>query len=265
MKRAVCVLSLLVLTSAVAQASSISLIANRDNFLMGAGGANLTEMNYGASVDLSIGRANGIFDTLTGLLSFDVSSVPVGTTVETLKLRLHSSSWVDSAAVGALTINVNAMLASNKDWVEGTGITDVGAKLVGSCFDWKNASGTVEEPSYVNWASMGQFGSSDYDATVLSTRSVSAADVGKYVDFTIAGTPTQLTSLIDGWRTDNAGLVLSSPSTAGVILMRFGTRELGTAAYAPQLVINEVPEPSSCVLVAVGVIGLLAYAWRKRR
>jgi hypothetical protein len=256
---------LLVLTSAVAQADTISLSADRDTYLMGAGGAGLTGYNYGDSVDLSIGRANGIFDTLTALLSFDVRSVPVGTTVETLKLRLHSSSWVDSAAVGALTINVNAMLASNKDWVAGTGATDVGALRAGSCFDWKDSSGTELEPVGVKWASGGQFGSSDYDATVLSTRSVGAANVGGFVDFTIAGTPTQLTSLINGWRTDNAGLVLSSPSTAGVILMRFGASEIGTAAYAPQLVINEVPEPASCVLVAAGVIGLLAYAWRNRK
>jgi hypothetical protein len=37
---------------------------------------------------------------------------------------------------------------------------------------------------------------------------------------------------------------------------------IGYDAYDPNGV---VPEPSSCVLCAIGLIGLMAYAWRKRR
>lgn len=260
MKRTVCVLSLLVLASTVAQADTISLIANRDNYLMGAGSAAITDMNYGAANVIVAGQGDVYFASCTGILGFDVSAIPVGD-VSAITLRLHSNSWVDGSGPGrTINVNVNAMLPSNKGWVEGTGPTDAGAKLAGSCFDWKDSS----EAGNVNWASGGQFGSSDYSATLLSTRTVGASDVGTYVDFTLAGTPAELTSLINGWRTDNAGLVVSATQTTGVILMRFDSRDCGTAAYCPELLVTVLPEPSACMLAASGLIGLLAYAWRRR-
>jgi hypothetical protein len=43
-------------------------------------------------------------------------------------------------------------------------------------------------------------------------------------------------------------------------------REYGaTGAYLPQLVLNSVPEPSTVTLLVMGLIGLLCYAWKKRR
>jgi hypothetical protein len=259
MKRVVHVLSLFVLMAAVAQADTISLSADRDNYLMGPGEAALTGMNYGASKDLSVGLGAQYFATITGLLSFDVSALPAGT-IDAITLRLHSNSWVDSVAAGALPINVRALLPANKGWVEGTGATDVGT-TEGSCYDWQAA----HPLGNVAWASGGSFSSADYSATLLSTVTVSASNVGTYVDFTFAGTPTELTGLIDGWRTDNAGLVVSATPTTGIILMRFDTSENGTPAFAPHLLVSIVPEPSSFVLLAGALFGVLAYAWRKRR
>ena len=42
---------------------------------------------------------------------------------------------------------------------------------------------------------------------------------------------------------------------------------IGTGTYADnvRLDISEVPEPSTLVLLASGLVGLLAYAWRKRK
>ena len=35
--------------------------------------------------------------------------------------------------------------------------------------------------------------------------------------------------------------------------------------YSPPLLIHPIPEPSTLALLTMGAIGLLAYAWRKRR
>ncbi len=264
MKRVVCVLLLVVLTSAVARADMVSLSVDRDNYLMGPGSSNITGYNYGDSKDLVPGQGDVHFASCTGILSFDVSTLPAGT-VNAITLRLHSNSWVDTLGVGILDVNVNAMLASNKDWVEGTGATDVGATQAGSCFDWKDSSGTVEEPLNVAWASGGPFSSSDYSATVLSTVTVSESDVDTYVDFNFAGTPTELTILIDGWRTDNAGLVVSATPTSGIILMRFDTSDNETAEYSPELIIdisqgaNPIPgDANDDGVVDVSDLGILA-------
>ena len=110
--------------------------------------------------------------------------------------------------------------------------------------------------------STGSFnGSKPYSPPCWPTRAVGAADVGTNVDFTFAGTPAELTSLINAWRTNNADLAVSATSTTGLIVMRFDSRE---TAFAPQLLVDLVPEPGAIVLLASGLIGLLAYAWRKR-
>jgi hypothetical protein len=44
--------------------------------------------------------------------------------------------------------------------------------------------------------------------------------------------------------------------------------EVKDVGYAPWLqisTVNSIPEPSTFVLAAIGLIGLLAYAWRKRK
>ena len=48
------------------------------------------------------------------------------------------------------------------------------------------------------------------------------------------------------------------------ISVRGGT-QFGFVGYIDNLTIASVPEPSSCVLVVGALIGLLAYAWRKRK
>ena len=35
--------------------------------------------------------------------------------------------------------------------------------------------------------------------------------------------------------------------------------------YMPAVILHEAPEPSTILLAATGLLGLLAYAWRKRK
>ena len=263
-----CVLSLLVLTSAVAQADTVSLSADRDNSLYAAGdgsGGDWTGTNFGASVILKVGQVPPYYETSSPILSFDVNALSAGT-VDSITLRLHVDSYyTDGTGPATLNPSVHAILASNKGWVEGTGgDSGIGDTQNGSCHKWLDSTPTGN----VDWASGGPFGSSDYSATVLATRSLAASDNGTYVDFNFSGTGAALTSLVDGWRTDNGGLLVWTGSTgAGITVATFDSKEGLTAAYAPELIltgsITMVPEPSSFMLLACGLIGLLAYAWRK--
>ena len=38
-----------------------------------------------------------------------------------------------------------------------------------------------------------------------------------------------------------------------------------TFKYMPSVILTPVPEPSTLLLTATGLLGLLAYAWRRRR
>ena len=258
-----CVLSLLVLTSAVAQAGTISLGADRDLGVMGPGLSGTSPLNFGLAPTMWFGQAATYWDRGSSLLSFDVSGLAAGP-IHAITLRMHVNLYDNNlGGPDPIDASVHAILASNKDWVEGS--SSAGATQSGACLNWKDSSPAGD----VAWASGGDFGSSDYSATVLANRSLGAADVDTYVDFTFSGTTTELTSLIDGWWTDNAGLVIRPLFTGvGTTAVVWDSSECAVAAYAPQLLVsgtNIVPEPSAIVLLISGLVGLLAYAWRKRK
>jgi hypothetical protein len=267
MKHVVCVLSLLVFASAAAKADTVHLSANRDTMLLGTStveGGYYDKRNYGEGVTNGVGQAGAYYADITSLVGFDVSGIPTGT-VDAITLRLYVSGKFGDDASRVYNTSVYAISASNKDWVEYRAVQTPDANgnlLSGACNMWKDSSGAGN----VNWASNGRFGSSDYSATALSTVALTPSAAGSYVDFAFTGTSTQLTSLIDGWRTDNAGLAVYAPVSGTAIEgLQFATRENATAAYRPELIVNTVPEPSSLVLLSGALIGLLAYAWRKRK
>ena len=267
MKRLVCVPLLLVLTCTVARAGIIHLGANRDTELLGPNGtsalADYAAGNFGQIYQTGIGQASPYYAEMATILSFDVSSLPAGT-VDAITLRLYVSGAIETPRV--YNTSVYSILASNKDWVEYRPLSGShdpnGDLLSGSCKNWKDSSGAGN----VNWASGGPFGSSDYSATALSTLALTTSNVGTYADFTFAGDSAALTSLINGWRTDNAGLLVHAPVVGTAIEeLFFGSRENATAAYRPELIVNMVPEPSSVALLITGLFGLMAYAWRNRK
>lgn len=212
--------------------------------------------NSGGADRMRVGSALPYWYNRKAIVGFEITSLTVEN-VQSVTLRLYNNHHSGSST---LNPEVYAISTANKAWVEGTG--DESGPVVGAAnYDYL-AHNTV---GWAGSAGLNTAGT-DYDSTLLSSAAVSPTTVGTYVDFNFAGTNAQLTSLIDGWRTDNGGLVLSAPGStenAG-----FATKEHATAAFRPQLIVTQgpvVPEPSSFVLLVAGLVGLLAYAWRKRK
>ena len=95
--------------------------------------------------------------------------------------------------------------------------------------------------------------------------SFSKSDIGTSV-FSIPIGTSLIQSAVNS--TGYAGFQLSPSSTNGQV-MGITARELYNSApgarTAPTLTIGFIPEPSTFVLAAVGLLGLLFFGWRQRR
>ncbi len=79
------------------------------------------------------------------------------------------------------------------------------------------------------------------------------------IDYAIGTTLIDVT--IDGTKVSN----ISTGSLPGGALDRIKITTGSDSGTIAKLYLDEVPEPSSIVLLASGLIGLLCYAWRKRK
>ena len=130
---------------------------------------------------------------------------------------------------------------------------------------WSYRTGTTP------WAGGSVHSASDFSSTLLDSQSLINASVGwKSFDVTNAfasngsdlGSQVGLTLLarIDSADPDHVG-------ATGADQVLFGSCQYGTQSYRPEMVftLTTVPEPSTCALAITAVVGLLAYAWRKRK
>jgi hypothetical protein len=265
----------LVLTAVAAnvQADSVTLSCIGDNTIIEAGGAST--LNAGGAPDMYVGYWSGAKEE-SALLRFDVSplsSVPdLQVNSVTLKLFIsHVDDWTASIVDEEPVVSeVHAVSAANAGWVQGTKIF-TGAADGESAWDFR----AKHTPTSTNWA--GSAGlrtpTTDYDPTVLASQTFLASPaLNTEIDYTFSGTPGQLTSLITGWMAANGGLFMFDRPEGGHTALSterlgFHTMEATTAGYRPQLVVDYVstPEPGTLVLMATGLLGLVAYAWRKRK
>jgi hypothetical protein len=233
---------------------------------------------------------------------YDVSALGgiLNLRVDSITLRLYSvgadSFWNDAGAT--LHPEIHPITAANRDWEEGIGdpthggdglVVDPGKNSWGAKSTGLDQLGNPY--AIAPWA--GSPGLStpgvDYDATLMASRSLTKADIqtnGAPVDFTFSGSSEQLTDLINSWLVDNYVLHRNNPGLlyfnpvpdpyAPGLNQRFmfysrhpWTTENSWPApqpgWVPQLIVDYsvVPEPGTIILLAFGLFGLSAFAWRK--
>ena len=163
-----------------------------------------------------------------GLVRFDISTMPGGLTITDAKLRL----FVESADTGPFDVDVYKMLAT---WVE--------AEVT-----WNSAS------TGVPWGAPGALGAADVAAAASATLPIGSGNAGGYVEWTITG-------LVSDWYNapaGNHGARLWSDDLQAIHAqwINFWGDEFAEWGR-PELVIEYVPEPTSCLLVVMGVGALL--------
>ncbi|MBK6973391.1 MAG: tandem-95 repeat protein [Sterolibacteriaceae bacterium] len=174
--------------------------------------------NFGTSSNLIVDRETT--DVQRALFQFDLSSIPIGSTITGATLKLQSTQ-----IGGTLNISVYEVTQA---WSEGTGSGTAGAA------NW------TQRQSGTNWTTAG----GTFNSTAVAT-----------LNTNVTGQHTwDITSLVQAWfngTKTNSGLMVASPDTGGNRTATYDSRE-GTTP--PVLQISFTP-PTSTAPVISGLAG----------
>ena len=199
--------------------------------------------NFGNDPLLDIGAVG----TRRALLRFDLSSV-IDWTVEDAALRLTAT---DTATYGTFTnapVYLYAVNAADADWEE----------LV--------AAWSEKDPGTAPWSGGAGMGSPATFGTLVGSFNASSTD-GPGHQYTIQFPDL---TFLQGWLDDpgsNGGFLLYAPSLeSGGGLIRVGSSNNPTLGNQPLLMmVARIPEPSTLVLLSIGLIGCLVCRPRREK
>lgn len=183
--------------------------------------------NYGSAGYVRVGQPDGGTGLQRIMAQFDVSSAPAADQVLSVKFEayLYDGSAQAAASVGAHRITA--------DWSEST----------------------------VTWNNQPAFDTSAADTIMLPMLWEHPENKGHWYSWDITDT-------YKDWKdgvSQNYGVMLSlgSPIIEGYSF--YSSETTADPGLRPRLVVTAVPEPSLLVLLGSGMLGLLAYAWRRRK
>jgi hypothetical protein len=189
----------------------------------------------GGNFSFYAGRAgtNTSWPVRRGLVAFDLSSIPAGSTVTNVQLRLYMSQTV----VGAKTFELKRV---TKGWNEGTtvGFSGNGGVAVSGDVTWRH---TFWNNQF--WTTPG----GDFVSAASASASVNA--VGYYT----WGSTATMVADVQGWVNNPAtshGWILIGPESAGggKSAKQFEARE-SAAQFRPQLTVTYTPPPPPPVTI----------------
>lgn len=235
---------------ASAQTVTVTLPAIADNTLYQ---DFLGNFSNGLGPSLFAGKTQG-GDIRRALVRFDLSAIPTGATISSASMTLRQSRQRDSTQPEVMAIH--RVLAS---WGEGT--SNAGSPG-GSGAPSTNGDATWihrfynETPGLAQlWANAG----GDFNETPSGTASVGSALT------TYTWTGARMVTDVQGWiddRSSNFGWILLGDETENQSARRFDSRESGTSANRPGLVVRYViPAPGAAAALALGGLVLT----RRRR
>jgi hypothetical protein len=215
----------------------VNLVATRDNTLYDDG---LGQTSNGSGIHFFAG-VTGFGGIRRGVVAFDTSGIPIGSTVTSVQLRLRMSM----TSADPYPVVTHRVLAS---WGEGTSNAGMG-EGAGTSATTNDATWLHRFYPSVYWAAPG----GDFDPAVSANIVVSGT--GYYY---WGPTPGMIAD-VQGWVNDpstSQGWILITEESFGPTAKRFDTREISTTTYRPRLTVTYLPPPpASVVSVGAGCVG----------
>jgi hypothetical protein len=225
------------------------------------------DKNFGGRPFVIIGNnGDSVISPRYGIFRFDISTIAsqitAGTDIQSATLTLTEHMASDAThGTTTRTFSVHGITAANAGWVEGTSNGTLEAGTVSLSYlntgannaastDW--ASGAGNGPTATDLFTFG----TDTGAAIGSN-SVTFA-TGSQQTLVIGLDTAALKNLLAQWQTSNSGLALQATGNGQT---SWDSNETGVGGVPAKLDITFVPEPSTALLGALGMLALL----RRRR
>lgn len=228
--------AVLLTVSATAHADALITTTAKDNTLYQEPDGLLSN---GAGQYMFAGRtaASGV---RRAVMAFDLSSIPAGSTIESVSLRLHMSRTTS----GTVSMRLHRLL---RDW--GEGASDAGEP---------GGGGSGAEAGDATWVhtfyDTDRWNTPGGDYVTTPSAQTNVGGVNYYI-WTGAGMVADVQNWVDGHAT-NAGWILIGPELSRSA-KRFETRENPFQAYRPQLTVIYTPIPEAAPIASLAAACLL--------
>ncbi|MHB8858928.1 MAG: DNRLRE domain-containing protein [Thermoleophilia bacterium] len=184
-------------------------------------------LNYGGSTDITAGNISASAETRRGLIKFDLSAIPVGSTVNSATLSIYQHGQQSSATV-PLELDY-----ATRTWAEGTG----NGAATGDGATWVTSDGVN------GWSAAG----GDFNNVAPPTATAPDSPSGAWVDFAVRDL-TQ--NWINGSITNEGAFIkkVAENPAANDARYFYSSDYLSDASLRPKLAIEYVPAPGSMTI-----------------
>ncbi|MCL6105817.1 MAG: DNRLRE domain-containing protein [Actinobacteria bacterium] len=214
-------------------AKLITITASADTWISSA--AANQNLNWGVANDIDVGE-NGAGEARRGILKFDLSSIPIGSTINSATFSLYESGQMDASTP---QLGVYSAFAG-KLWAEGTG----DGTATGDGATWVSFDGNPAD----TWTSPG--GDGDFNATPSAT--ANALDVSSSPGWVNWDVTALTQSWVNGTVSNNGVFVKKTSGSGAVDYKVFDSADFSDATLRPKLVIEYVPAPVAMSLTVNG-------------